>query len=689
MFQNNNSLKAKKTAHHFTLHGQTITDNYAWMRSAGWPQKVDEPDILEYLEAENANYQNYMQNFSVERLELFEELKARIKLTDQSTYVKKDDYYYYHRTEENLDYPIYCRKKGSVEAQEEIILDVNVIAHGQKFTAIGALSINPSHNLLAYSVDYEGDETYIIYVYDLVKQELLSDQIPDTCGNIIWHQKEPIFFYTPVDQQWRRNKVLYHQLGKNLSQDKVIFEEMDQLFSLSIDQSASKELMLIESGGHDSTEIYYINIASKLDIKPKLITKRQPSVQYQVDHDGIYFYKHTNDKAENFYIARCLFDNFTPDKKWEEYIKQDKTRYLFSFDITKDYLLLQYKNQGLTELSVYDKINNCHKHISFPDVAYTAQIYSTHFLHNDIRILYSSLTRPATTFQYDPISDTMHTLKTDSIPSGFNPTDYHIERIFAHTDDGVDVPITLAYKKRLFKTTGQNPLYLYGYGSYGIELSASFRNSAVSIMNRGIVFALAHTRGGDECGQKWYEDAKFLNKKRTFTDFIKVAEILCEKQYTSKGQIIMAGGSAGGMLVGAVMNMRPELFKAVIAHVPFVDVLNTMLDETLPLTPGEFKEWGNPKIKDYFEYIKSYSPYDNVTAQEYPALLVTAGLSDPRVGYWEAAKWVAKLRDMRTNNNTLIFKTNMSFGHAGASGRFDYLLEIAEDLVFVIDQFKK
>lgn len=689
MSQNKNPLKAKKIGYNFTLHGQTITDNYAWMRSAGWPQKIDEPDILEYLEAENAHYQNYMQSFSEERLELFEELKARIKLTDLSTYVKKDDYYYYHRTEENLDYPIYCRKKGSIEAHEEVILDVNLIAQGQKFTAIGSLAVDPSHNLIAYSVDFEGDETYIIYIYDLAKQELLPDQIPDTCGNIIWHQKEPILFYTPVDKQWRRNKVQYHRLGKKWTQDKVIFEEEDQLFSLSIDQSASKELMFIESGGHDSTEIYYINITNKLDIKPKLITKRQASVQYQVDHDGIYFYKHTNDRAENFYIARCLFGNFSSNDKWEEYIKHDENRYLFSFDITKDYLLLEYKNKGLAELLVHNTTDNSQKHIKFPDVAYTAHIYSTNFPKNDIRILYSSLTRPATTFQYDAVSDTMHTLKTDEIPSGFNPTDYHIERIFAHTDDGVDVPITLAYKKSLFKKTGQNPLYLYGYGSYGIELSASFRNSAISIINRGFVFALAHTRGGDECGQKWYEDAKFLNKKRTFTDFIRVAETLCQEKYTSKGNIIMAGGSAGGMLVGAVMNMRPELFKAAIAHVPFVDVLNTMLDETLPLTPGEFKEWGNPKIQPYFEYIKSYSPYDNVTHQEYPALLVTAGLSDPRVGYWEAAKWVAKLREMRKDNNTLIFKTNMNFGHAGASGRFDYLLEIAEDLVFIIDQFKK
>ncbi|MCP5369295.1 MAG: S9 family peptidase [Rickettsiaceae bacterium] len=680
--------KAKKIPYSFNVNGHTINDDYAWLRSASWPQKIDEQDIIEYLEEENAYYQNYMQSFDDERLKLFEELKSRIQLTDQSTYVKKDEYYYYNRTEEHLDYPIYCRKKGSIDAKEEIILDLNIIAEGEKFTAIGSLAPNPSHNLLAYSVDLEGDETYIIYIYDLVNQQLLSDRIPDTCGNIIWHQTEPILFYTPVDKQWRHNKVKYHKLGNKWQKDKIIFDETDPLFAVNIQESASKEIIFIESKGHDSTEIYYINIAKKLDTRPKLITQRRASVQYQIEHDGTYFYKRTNDKAKNFHIVKCLSDNFSPRNQWEICIDHDETKYLFSFDITKNYLLLKYKNNGIPELIVHDKLGNKQKPISFPEVAYTAHIYSTNFLENDIRITYSSLSRPATTFQYDPNDGKLHVMKSQKIPLGFKSDDYQVERIFADTEDEVQVPITLIYKKSLFKKDGKNPLYLYGYGAYGIAVSASFRNSTISMVDRGFVFAIAHIRGGDELGQSWYEDAKFLNKKRTFTDFIRAAEVLCTQQYTSQGNIIIAGGSAGGMLVGAVMNMRPELFKAVIAHVPFVDVLNTMLDDTLPLTPGEFKEWGNPKMQGYFEYIKSYSPYDNVTQQNYPALLVTAGLADPRVGYWEAAKWVAKLRELKKDDNTLIFKTNMKFGHAGASRRFDYLLEIAEDLVFIFHQFE-
>ncbi|MBA2629298.1 MAG: S9 family peptidase, partial [Rickettsiaceae bacterium] len=379
--------------------------------------------------------------------------------------------------------------------------------------------------------------------------------------------------------------------------------------------------------------------------------------------------------------------DYSATKPWSTYIAEKKDKYLSSFDLTQNYLLMNYKVKGLAELVARNLNNETQQVLNFPENTYTAGIYSTNFKENDIRINYSSLARPDTVYSYDFNSNKLSTLKVQEIPSGFDPEEYATERVFVKTD-GVEVPVSLFYKKSLFKGDGSNPLYLYGYGSYGLSIAPSFRSSAVSLVNRGFIYAIAHIRGGDDLGHDWYEDAKFLNKKRTFSDFIAVTEELINLNYTSKGNIVIVGGSAGGMLVGNVINQRPELFKAVIAHVPFVDVLNTMLDENLPLTPGEYKEWGNPKEKDYFEYMKSYSPYDNVSKQNYPSLFVSAGLSDPRVGYWEAAKWVARLRDRKLGDNVIIFKTNMSFGHSGASGRFDYLKEAAEDLVFITKIFK-
>jgi oligopeptidase B len=394
----------------------------------------------------------------------------------------------------------------------------------------------------------------------------------------------------------------------------------------------------------------------------------------------------SNRNSKNFNMMRTNVDNYTTKTSWEVFIEEDANKYLSSFDLTEEYLILNYQELGLPVSVVVNLATKLSKTIKFPDQAFTASAYSTNFQDNDIRVNYSSLSRPTTTYQYNFNHETLSVLKTQDIPSGFNPEEYQVERIFAKNDD-INIPISLFYKKSLFKKDGSNPLYLYGYGSYGLSIPPSFRNNAVSLADRGFIYAIAHIRGGDDLGHDWYEAAKFLTKKRTFEDFIAASEALIEQKYTSVGNIVIVGGSAGGMLIGNVINQRPELYKAAIAHVPFVDVLNTMLDESLPLTAGEYKEWGNPQDKLYFDYIKSYCPYSNVAKQNYPHLFITSGLTDPRVGYWEGAKWAAKLRANKTDNNLLLSKTNMEFGHQGASGRFDYLKEIAEDLIFIFKAF--
>ncbi len=677
---------AKKIDYEFQIHNTKIKDEFAWLRAKNWPKKITDTKVLSYLEEENSYFKKFITPLRSLKNEFLEELKGRIKLVDQSTYIKKNNFYYYSRTEEDKDYTIYCRKKSSIGATEEILLDVNQLNKGRKFTSLEDVSISPDDKFMAYSVDFTGDEKHTIKIYDIKSAKYLKDKIKNTIGSIVWHEKLNGFFYSPISKNWHYNKIKFHKLGTSSKEDQLVLHESNPLYSVSVRDSSSKKYIFINVKGHDSNEIYYIKMSDET-LTPKLLNKRKDKILYDVDHGEKYFYKSTNDGAKNFFLLRTESNNYSKNVIWDIYIKEQKNKYLFNFDITLNYLLLNYKFMGLPEAIVIDLKDGSKQNIKFSEKTYTAEIYSTNFEDNDIKINYSSLTRPSTLYNYDFKEDKLITLKIQEIPSGFNPEEYQLERIFAKTD-GVEVPISLFYKKSLFKKNGSNPLYLYGYGSYGNSVPPSFRNLAISLVNRGFVYAIAHVRGGDDLGYDWYEEAKLMNKKRTFNDFIAVTEKLITDKYTSKGNIVIMGGSAGGMLIGNVINRHPELFKAAIAHVPFVDVLNTMLDENLPLTCAEFKEWGNPKDKKYFNYIKSYSPYDNVTNQNYPHLFVTAGLSDPRVGYWEVAKWVARLRNKKQDDNLLLYKTNMNFGHSGASGRFDYLKEIAEDLVFIATIFK-
>ncbi|MFK8040510.1 MAG: S9 family peptidase [Rickettsiaceae bacterium] len=690
---------AKKMHYKFHAHEHQVEDEYHWLRDKNWPN-VEDKEVLAYLKAENTYYQKFFEPLQNYKNAVFEELKGKIKLADQSTYVKEDDYYYYTRTESDKDYPIYCRKFQSTKSKEEILLDVNKVADGQKFTTLGSLSISPDHKFLAYSVDFLGNEKFTIKLQNLQTKEYYQDEIPDTIGSIVWHEKIFGFFYTPATDNWRSEKVMFHKIGDNIKNDTLILYESNHLYQLSISKSSSRDYLFISSSGHDTNCVYYIEMQDEIIATPNLFKEKQPSILYDVDHNDQYFYIHTNDNAQNFRLARVRIDSDLSDN-WPDYIKSHDKKYLTNFDITKNYLILNYKSNALPEIKILGLTNKEEKIIRFPDEAFTASAYSTNFDEDDIRINYSSMKLPNTVYKYNfnkhvendvekkPFNSlAMTVLKTQEIPSGFNGDEYELERRFV-AYDGVEVPITIFYKKSLFKANGSNPLYLYGYGSYGISINPHFSNTAVTIADRGIVFAIAHVRGGDDLGYtNWYESAKFLNKKRTFNDFLSTAHYLIDNKYTSCGNIIICGGSAGGLLIGYALNQEPWLFKAAIAHVPFVDVINTMLDDTLPLTPGEFKEWGNP-IEDRacFEYMLSYSPYDNIKNQKYPAILVTSGISDPRVGYWEAAKWVSRIRDRKTDNNQIIFKTNMDSGHRGASGRFDYLKEVAEDLVFTFNVF--
>lgn len=675
---------ANKIDYSFTLHGQKITDEYHWLRDIKWPN-VDDKEIIEYLQAENKYSEQFFQPLQEEKDKIFEELKGRIKLADQSTYVKKDNNYYYLITEENTEYPIYCRKIGSVDASEEIILDINVLAKDNKFTDVGLVAVSPDHTLLAYSVDFTGDEKYTIKVYNLKTKQYLPDEIHNVSRNIIWHEGLKGFFYMPINENSRCDKLMFRSLGDVISNDKLVHHITNPLYQLNAGKSSSRQYIFIDISGHNENEIYAIEMSDH-SFQPKLIRAAKDGIFYNVKHNGDNFYINTNEGAKNFRIVLVNVHNFQNDLWKNDYIPEDSGKYLSSFAITRNYLIVNYRDQGLPVIKIKHLKEQDEKIIHFPDAAFTASAMSTNFDEDDIRVNYSSLARPNTTYSYDFDSDQLSILKVQEIPSGFNPEEYMVERIFAD-NDGVKVPVTLLYKKSLFNKDRKNPLYLYGYGSYGVSIPVSFRNTAISLVNRGFIYALAHIRGGDDLGHDWYEAAKFLNKKRTFDDFIAVSKELIKEKYTSQGNIVICGGSAGGMLIGAVINKQPELFKAALAHVPFVDVLNTMLDEQLPLTPGEFKEWGNPKELDYFNYIKSYSPYDNIKAQNYPSLFITAGISDPRVGYWEAAKWAAKIRATKLDDNILLLKTNMDSGHKGSSGRFDYLKEAADDIIFIFRVF--
>lgn len=660
-----------------TLHGEVRIDNYHWLRERS------NSDVNKYLEAENKYTETMMIHTEDFQVRLYKELVGRIKETDISVPEKVDEYYYYFRTEEGKQYPIYCRKKGSLEAAEEVLLDQNVLALGHRYFRIGVYEVSPNHQLLAYSSDTTGSETYTLYVKDLVRGELLEDMISNTYYSVEWASDNQTLFYNVLDDAKRPYKLFRHRLGADPKQDALVYHEKDESYYLSVSKTKSKEYLKLELGSNTTSEVRYLK-ADDPTGNFKILHPREHEMEYYIEHHGSKFYVLTNDRAKNFKLMEVSVSD--PSKRnWKEFLPHRDSVKIDAFDTFENYLVVYEREKGLKKIRIIRMPNKESHYVDFPEPVYTFSPAENRDFHTTVvRFNYTSLVTPRSVFDYDMNTRTRELKKQYEVLGGYDPTLYQSERIFATASDGSKIPISLVYKKGI-ATNGQNPLYLTGYGSYGASSDPSFSSNRLSLLDRGFVFAIAHIRGGGEMGRYWYDQGKLLEKKNTFTDFIACAEHLIAQQYTSSDKLVISGGSAGGLLMGAATNMRPDLFKIVVARVPFVDVINTMMDASIPLTVTEFEEWGNPRDREYYEYMKTYSPYDNVEAKEYPTMLITAGFNDPRVAYWEPAKWAAKLRVLKTDKNLLFLKTNMGAGHGGPSGRYDYLKEIAFEYAFVLD----
>lgn len=674
--------KAEKGEHITEIHGVKWNDEYFWLRN----ESRDNEKMLAYLKAENDYYKAMTAHTEDLQKELYDEMVGRINETDLSVPVKDGDYYYYSRTEKGKDYSIYCRKKGNLDAEEEILLDGNALAKGQKYFSLGTFEVSPDHKLLAYGVDLDGSEYYDIYFKNLETGELLDDKIARTGGTVEWANDNKTVFFSMLDDAHRPFRLFRTQLGST-TDPTLIFEEKDDRYFLSAYKSKNDKYIFLYLGSKLTTEIHYLDANNPMS-DFKVFQERTQGVEYSVAHHSDKFYIVTNENALNFKVMTADVDN-TSKSNWQTFIPHDDKVLISSVEAFKDHLLVYHRKNGLKNIKVINLKNNEQHDVEFPEAVYTYWgAENPDFNSETFRMTYSSLITPRTVYDYDMNTRKLIEKKVYEVKGGYDKSEYVTDRIMATAPDGTKVPLSIAYKKGL-KKDGKNPCYLYGYGSYGSNMDPYFSTIRLSLLERGYIYAMAHVRGGSEMGRKWYDDGKFLNKKNTFMDFIACAEALINENYTNSDKLAMSGGSAGGLLMGAVVNMRPDLFQVVVADVPFVDVINTMLDETIPLTVTEFEEWGNPKDKKYFDYMLSYSPYDNVERKDYPHMLVTAGLNDPRVQYWEPAKWVARLRDYKTDNNTLLLKTNMGAGHGGASGRYERIKEMAFEYAFVLDKIGK
>ncbi len=668
---------AEKIRKELISHGHTRTDNYFWLNER------DNPKVIKYLEAENA-YTGYIMR-DTEKLQekLYNEIVGRIKQTDMSVPFFENGYYYYTRYENGGEYPIYCRKKESLDGAEEILLNVNEMAAGHEFYQVTGLEVSLNNNLLAFGVDTFSRRLYTIYFKDLSTGRILDDRIINTAGTVAWSNDNSTVFYTIKDLQTLRSyKVMKHKLGSNASIDETVYEEQDDTYSAYVYKTKSKKYIMISLSSTLSNEYRFAD-AGNPGSGFKLFYPREEELEYDIAHFEDKFYIRTNLDAINFRLMETPVEK-TGKENWREVIPHRDDVLMENFEVFKDYLVVDERIRGLSQLRIINTKNKDEYYIHFEEQAYTAWISINPEFNTDIlRFGYSSLTTPNSTFDYNMNTRDKKLMKQQEVVGDFKPEDYISERLFAPADDGTLIPISLVYRKGL-ERDGSNPLLLYGYGSYGITREPLFSPVRLSLLDRGFIYAIAHVRGGQILGRKWYEDGKLLKKKNTFTDFNNCAEYLIRENYTDTSRLFAEGSSAGGLLIGAAINMKPELYKGVIASVPFVDVVTTMLDESIPLTTSEYDEWGNPNEKGYYEYMLSYSPYDNVRAVNYPAMLVTAGLHDSQVQYWEPAKWVAKLRDIKKDDNLLLLYTNMDTGHSGATGRFKQYRETALEYAFLL-----
>ena len=669
---------ARKHPRRLEIHGDVRIDDYYWLRQR------DNPAVTAYLEAENAYLSDRMHHTEDLQARLFEEIKGRIKQTDTSVPYQEGRYLYRWRVEDGKEYRIYCRKPlhgGS----EEVILDVNSVAEGHEFCDVTRLDVSPNEKVLAYAADRVGRRRFAIHFRDLDAGTILGDVIPNVTSNAVWANDSQTLFYTRQHPETLRAFQIYrHRLGEDVSQDALVYEETDETFTCGVGKSRSKRYIVVASD-HTLTSEYRFLDADHPDENFTVFLPREHGHEYHIDHYRGRFYIRSNADARNFRLLETD-EGQLAQAHWREVIPQRDDVLLETYEMFRDHLVVQERTDGLVRLRIRPWVGEGQHEVEFSDPTYDAYI-DAHNHVTDTQVLrfgYSSLRTPESTYDYDMVTREQTLLKQDEVLGGFAIANYRTDRLYAVARDGTRIPISLVARTTT-PLDGTSPLLLYGYGAYGISSDADFHSPRLSLIDRGFVFAIAHVRGGEELGRRWYDDGKLFKKKNTFADFVACAEHLIASGYPSSDQLFAIGGSAGGLLMGAVLNMRPDLFTGVVAHVPFVDVVTTMLDDSIPLTTGEYDEWGNPGEKRYYDYIKSYSPYDNVTAMAYPHLLVMTGLHDSQVQYWEPAKWVAKLRALKTDDHLLLLKTNMEAGHGGASGRYHRYRETALQYAFLLD----
>lgn len=660
-----------------TMHGHTRIDPYYWLNER------ENPEMLAYLEAENEYLKKMMAHTEPFQESLFQEMRARIKEDDASVPYELNGYFYYTRFEEGKEYPIYARRKGSMDAPEEVLVDGNVLAEGKSYFRMTNVSVSPDNRLGAFAVDTVGRRLYTIYVKDLETGDLLSDKIANVTPNFTWSNSQTLFYARQDRQTLRYFQIYRHTLGENPERNTLVYQENDDTFATYVIRTKSEEFITILSMSTLSTEVRIIPTSNPA-ATPRVFQSRQRGHEYFVDHFGDHFYIRTNHEAENFRLMRTPIGS-TSMSNWEEVIAHREDVLLERFDIFNEFLVVSEFSNALPQIRIRNWSTGEEHYLDFGEPAYFA--YTTtnvDFNTTSLRYGYTSLTTPMSTYEYDMATRTRTLLKETEVVGDFDRNNYVTERKWATAKDGTQIPISIVYRKGT-RLNGNSPLLQYAYGSYGYSTDATFSSARLSLLDRGFIYAIAHIRGGQEMGRTWYEQGKMKNKMNSFTDFIAVSEYLIENKYTNPDRLFAMGGSAGGLLMGAVINLRPELYKGVIAQVPFVDVVTTMLDDTIPLTTSEYDEWGNPNEEEYYYVLLEYSPYDQVEAKDYPHLLVTSGLHDSQVQYWEPTKWVAKLRDMKTDDNVLLLYTNMDAGHGGASGRFQRLREVAMEYVFMLE----
>ncbi len=682
---------ARREPHPTHLHGQTLEDDYFWLRNK------ESEEVLNYLRSENEYTAAVMAGTEPLQDELYREMLSHIKETDTSIPYRDGDWFYYTHTIEGRQYPIHCRRRANAareydeSAPEQVLVDVNQLAEGKPFLSLGALSVSPDGNLLAYTTDETGFRQYTLHIKDLRTGDLLPDTA-ERVGSLTWTPDNTMLFYSVEDEQTKRQHQVYrHTLGDTADRDALIFQEPDERFNVGVGRTRDRKYILIECGSHTTSEYRYVE--ASLATEPfRILAERVPDQEYYPDHRDGLFYIRVNDTGKNFRVVTAPV-NDPSRESWTELLPEQQDIPLDDFEVFQNFAVAAEIVQGLDRLRVYRFNHNIldtstPQTVDFPEPAYSAGLHvNREFDATGFRYSYQSLVSPASVFFYDVATGDSTLLKQQEVPGGFDRERYASERVWITAADGVRVPVSLVYKRDSFHKDGTNPLYLYGYGSYGFGLPIGFSATRLALLDRGIVYAYAHIRGGGDLGDAWHDAGKMMQKRNTFTDFIACAEQLVAQGYGARDKVVIEGGSAGGLLMGAVANMRPDLFRVVVSHVPFVDVMNTMLDASLPLTVAEYEEWGNPNEPDAFAYMRSYSPYDNLQTGAYPATLVKTSLNDSQVMYWEPAKFVAKLRTLKTNpDQPLLLHTNMDAGHGGASGRYDYLKEIALDYAFVLKQ---